>query len=126
MESCSSEDDISSSEPRRVEDSKEGSGRGIGREKGRERGRGRVRGRASGSGRGRRTGEASSVPHYMWTSADSGRCPEIDQKMYCMQKLNKTKISGTEPADLPFVGQKPGPNLKQNKNFRYRRGHGDG
>ena len=29
--------------------------------------------------------------------------------------LNKTKISGTdvdmEPADLPFVGQKPGPNV---------------
>ena len=69
MESCSSEDDISSSEPRPVEVSKEGSGRGIGREKGRERGRGRVRGRASGSGRGRRTGEAT-VPYYMWTSAD--------------------------------------------------------
>ena len=34
MESCSSEDDISSSEPRPVEVSKEGSGRGIGREKG--------------------------------------------------------------------------------------------
>ena len=102
----------------------------IGREKGRERGRGRGRGRASSSGRGRRTGEASSVAHYMWTSADSGRCPEIYPKKYCMQKLNKQKISGTdvdmEPADLPFVGQKPGPNLKQNKNFRYRRGHGVG
>ena len=34
MESCSSEDDISSSELRPVEVSKEGSGRGIGREKG--------------------------------------------------------------------------------------------
>ena len=41
MESCSSEDDISSfsSEPRPVEVSKEGSGRGIGREKGSGRGR---------------------------------------------------------------------------------------
>ena len=39
MESCSSEDDISSSELRPVEVSKEESGRGIGREKGSERGR---------------------------------------------------------------------------------------
>ena len=38
MESCSSEDDISS-ELRPVEVSKEGSGRGIGREKGSRRGR---------------------------------------------------------------------------------------
>ena len=39
MESCSSEDDVSSSEVRPVEVSKEGSGRGIGREKGSGRGR---------------------------------------------------------------------------------------
>ena len=39
MESCSSEDDISSSELRPVSVSKEGSGRGIGREKGSGRGR---------------------------------------------------------------------------------------
>ena len=39
MESCNSEDDISSSELRPVEVSKEGSGRGIGREKGSGRGR---------------------------------------------------------------------------------------
>ena len=39
MVSCSSEDDISSSEPRSVKVSKEGSGRGIGREKGSWRGR---------------------------------------------------------------------------------------
>ena len=39
MESCSSKDDISSSEPRPVEVSKEGSGRGIGREKVSGRGR---------------------------------------------------------------------------------------
>ena len=39
MESCSSEDDVSSSELRPVAVSKEGSGRGIGREKGSGRGR---------------------------------------------------------------------------------------
>ena len=39
MKSCSSEDDISSSEVRPVEVSKEGSGRGIGRETGSGRGR---------------------------------------------------------------------------------------
>ena len=38
MVSCGSENDISSSEPRPVEVSKEGSGRGIGREKGSGRG----------------------------------------------------------------------------------------
>ena len=59
---------------------------------------GRGRGRGGGSGRGRRMGEASSAPHFMWTSADSGRCPEIYKKhiviTYCKQ------------------------------NFRYRGGHG--
>ena len=39
MVSCSSEDDVSSSEVRPVEVSKEGSGIGIGREKGSGRGR---------------------------------------------------------------------------------------
>ena len=48
MEGCSSEDDISSSERRPVQVSKEGSGRGIGREKGSGRGRGRGRGKDRG------------------------------------------------------------------------------
>ena len=39
MVNCSSEDDISSSEPRPVKVSNKGSGRGIGREKGSWRGR---------------------------------------------------------------------------------------
>ena len=68
----------------------QGSGRGIGRERGSERGRKRGRGRgrgrgrvrASSSGRGRRTGEASSILHFTWRSADSGVCPRINTSIW--------------------------------------------
>ena len=126
MESCSSEYDISSSEPRPVEVSKQGSGRGIRREKGSVRGRGRSRGRCRGRGRGRSTGRASGTGSVgeqetpVWYNISRGLWQtEVGVQKYtkkdCMQKFNKLKISGTymdtELAHLPFVRKRPGPNV---------------